>query len=55
MPYLIPPCTPLTPEQVELGFDYLLAPLSPDGRKRTRSWRSSCCGLPRTSSDPPRP
>jgi hypothetical protein len=25
MPYLIPPRTPLTPEQVELGFDYLLA------------------------------
>ncbi|MFE3370071.1 hypothetical protein ACFXOK_10770 [Streptomyces sp. NPDC059173] len=25
MPYLIPPRTPLTPEQVERGFDYLLA------------------------------
>ncbi|MCI3220859.1 hypothetical protein [Streptomyces sp. NP-1717] len=25
MPDLIPPRTPLTPEQVELGFDYLLA------------------------------
>ncbi|MFE1453405.1 hypothetical protein [Streptomyces olivaceoviridis] len=25
MPYLIPPRTPLTPEQVEQGFDYLLA------------------------------
>lgn len=26
MPYLIPPRTPLTPEQVEQAFDYLLAP-----------------------------
>ncbi|MEU6184195.1 hypothetical protein [Streptomyces coeruleorubidus] len=25
MPYLIPPRTPLTPEQVERGFDYLQA------------------------------
>ncbi|WP_327372404.1 hypothetical protein OG393_00040 [Streptomyces sp. NBC_01216] len=25
MPYLIPPRTPLTPKQVERGFDYLLA------------------------------
>lgn len=25
MPYLIPSRTPLTPEQVERGFDYLLA------------------------------
>lgn len=25
MPHLIPPRTPLTPEQVERGFDYLLA------------------------------
>ncbi|MFD6478985.1 hypothetical protein ACFWEH_36350 [Streptomyces anulatus] len=25
MPYLIPPRTPLTPEQVERGFGYLLA------------------------------
>lgn len=25
MPYLIPPRTPLTPEQVERAFDYLLA------------------------------
>ncbi|MFF5426386.1 MULTISPECIES: hypothetical protein [unclassified Streptomyces] len=25
MPYLIPARTPLTPEQVEQGFDYLLA------------------------------
>ncbi|MFE1198540.1 hypothetical protein ACFW6E_38315 [Streptomyces olivaceoviridis] len=25
MPYLIPPRTPLTPEQVKRGFDYLLA------------------------------
>ncbi|GGS83413.1 hypothetical protein [Streptomyces badius] len=25
MPYLIPPRTPLTPDQVERGFDYLLA------------------------------
>ncbi|AXE28305.1 hypothetical protein C0216_33195 (plasmid) [Streptomyces globosus] len=25
MPYLIPTRTPLTPEQVEQGFDYLLA------------------------------
>lgn len=25
MPYLTPPRTPLTPEQVERGFDYLLA------------------------------
>ncbi len=25
MPYPIPSCTPLTPQQVERGFDYLLA------------------------------
>ncbi|MFJ4880815.1 hypothetical protein ACIP93_37165 [Streptomyces sp. NPDC088745] len=28
MPYLILPRTPLTPEQVERGFDYLLALLA---------------------------
>ncbi|MEU6965965.1 hypothetical protein [Streptomyces chrestomyceticus] len=61
MPYLIPSRTPLTPQQVERGFDYLLALQtgvalwSPGGRKRTRSWRSSCCGWPRTSSGPSRP
>ncbi|MEU2793965.1 hypothetical protein [Streptomyces sp. NPDC007100] len=53
MPYLIPFLTPLTPQQVEQGFDYLLArrrvaaPLSPGGRQQTRSWRSSCCAWPR--------
>ncbi|MFJ9968890.1 hypothetical protein [Streptomyces avermitilis] len=31
MPYLIPSRTPLTPEQVERGFDYLLALQMGDG------------------------
>ncbi|MCE0446837.1 hypothetical protein LT493_26315 [Streptomyces tricolor] len=62
MPYLIPSRTPLTSEQVEEGFDYLPALQTGGGtyaagrvERRPRSWRSSCCGSSRTSSDPPRP
>ncbi len=31
MPYLIPPCKPLTEEQVEHAFDYVLALQTGDG------------------------
>lgn len=61
MPYLIPPRTPLTPEQVKRAFGYVLAPqmaggsASPGGRKQTRSWRSSSCGWLRKSTGPSRP
>ncbi len=62
MAYLIPSRTPPTPQQAERDFDYLMAlqtggaaPQSPGGRTQPRSRRSSCCGWPRTSSDPPRP